>query len=192
MSPSERKKEVVDVCLKTFMARGLSHTSTKDLCDALKLNSGGVFWYFKTKDDIVIACAEEAKKRIETDLIGSALKNIDNPDKLEQGLYERATEMRPLMQFFVTVCSLPKYRDRIEPILTDLSIRYRHYNEKFAEKLKCSPDDVAPYVYIVINTMLSYMLFGYEKHYYAPQIPIVKKVLVDFLANRDKLKEKRS
>ncbi len=188
MSEPARKQEVIDSCLETFMKQGLNHTSTRDLCKKLNMQPSHIFYYFKSREDIVIACAEEAKKRIETDLIGSALKNIDNPDKLEKGLYERATEMRPLMQFFVTVCSLPKYRDRIEPILTDLSIRYRHYNEKFAEKLKCSPGDVAPYVYIVINTMLSYMLFGYEKNYYAPQIPIVKKVLVDFLANRDKNK----
>ncbi len=35
MSQSDRKKEVLDVCLKAFMTKGLSHTSTKDLCDAL-------------------------------------------------------------------------------------------------------------------------------------------------------------
>ena len=185
MCPSDRKQEVIDVCLKTFMANGLTHTSTKDLCDALGLNSGGVFWYFKSKDDIVIACAEEAKKRIEIDLIGNALKNIEDPALLEQELYARATDMRELMQFFVTVCALPKYRDRIEPILTDLSVRYKHYNEEFAEKLHSKPEDVAPYVYIVINTLLSYMLFGYEKGFYAPQIPLVKKALVDFLAKRD-------
>ncbi len=185
MNEPARKQEIINACLETFMERGLNNTSSRDLTSALNMQSGSIFYYFKSMDDIVIACAEEAKNQIETDLIGSALQNIDNPDKLEQGLYERATEMRPLMQFFVTVCALPKYRDKIEPILTDLSIRYRHYNEKFAEKLKCSPDDVAPYVYIVINTMLSYMLFGYEKQYYAPQIPIVKKALVDFLANRD-------
>ncbi len=185
MGAFDRKKEIVDVCLNIFMEQGVSNTPTKDLCKALKMQTGGIFYYFDTKDEIVIACAEEAKMRIENDLIASALNNIDNPDALEKDLYERATKMRPLMQFFVTVCALPKYRDKVEPILSDLSIRYKHYTKEFASKLDCSPNDVAPYVYIVINTMLSYMLFGYEKGFYAPQIALVKNTLVNLLKNRE-------
>ncbi len=185
MGAPSKKRKIISGSLKAFMARGLNHTSTKDLSEALNMNESHIFYYFKTKDDIVIACADEAKIKIEKELIGSALKNIDNPDELEKDLYMRATKMRPLMQFFVTVCALPKYKNRIEPILTDLSVRYKHYNNKFAAKLNCKPEDVAPYVYIVINTMLSYMLFGYEEGYYAPQIPLVKKALVNFLKNRE-------
>ncbi len=185
MNTPTKKQAIINGCLDTFMKRGLNHTSTRDLCSALDMHPGHIFYYFNTREDIIVACAEEAKRRIETDLIGSALENIDNPEKLEQDLYNRATKMRELMQFFVTVCSLPKHRDKIEPILTDLSLRYKQYNEKFANKLNCPPEDVAPYVYIVINTMLSYMLFGYEKGFYAPQIPLVKRALVDFLKKRD-------
>ncbi len=185
MGERVRKKEIVNSCLHTFMEKGLNHTTSKDLTDGLHMNSGAIFYYFKTKEDIIIACAEEAKRQIEVDLIGSALQNIDNPVELERDLYERATKMRPLMQFFVTVCALPKYRDRITVTLTDLSVRYKHYNEKFAEKLRCKPEDVAPYVYIVINTMLSYMLFGYEEGYYAPQIKLVRNALNDFLGKRE-------
>ncbi len=185
MSETTRKQEVINGCLKTFMRRGLNHTSTKDLSQALHMHESHIFYYFKTKDDIVIACAEEAKKKIEIDLIGSALKNIENPALLEKDLYERATEMRELMQFFVTVCALPKYRERIQPVLEDLSVRYKHYTEKFAEKLGCTYEEVSPYVYIVINTLLSYMLFGYEKGFFAPQIELVRTALINLLAKKN-------
>ncbi len=184
MSSSDRKKEVVDVCLKTFMAKGLSHTSTKDLCDALNLNSGGVFWYFKTKDDIIIACAEEAAIRIENDLVGAALADIDDPEKLAKDLHDRSVKMRPLMKFFVSVCSSSKYEEAIQPALDNLSQRYKHYTRKFAEKLCCSEEEIAPYVYTVINTMLSYMLFG-KKSFTAPQLTMAYDALVEFLKKRD-------
>ncbi len=187
MSPSDRKKEVVDVCLETFMVKGLSHTSTKDLCDALNLNSGGVFWYFKTKDEIVIACAEEAAIRIENDLVGAALKDIDNPEKLAKDLHDRSIKMRPLMKFFVSVCSSSKYEEAIQPALDNLSERYKHYIKKFAEKVCCSEDEIAPYVYIVINTLLSYMLFG-KKSFTAPQLEMSYNALLDFLNRRDNKK----
>ncbi len=181
MSSPERMKEVIDICLKTFMEKGLAHTSTRDLCAALDLQPGGVFFYFKSKDDIIIACAEEAKRRIEINLLGSALDNIDKPHKLYDDLYNKADEMKPLMQFFVTVCVLPKYQERIIPVLENLSERYKYYTLKFAEKLGCTFDEVAPYVYIVINTLLSYMLFGQDKGFFAPQVPLVRTALVRFL-----------
>ncbi len=165
------------------MTKGLAQTSTKNLCDALNLNSGGVFYYFKTRDEIVIACAEEAKKRIETDLFGIAISDIDYPEKLAIDLHDRAVAMSPLMKFFVTVCSTPKYDEAVSPLLDKLGIRYKSYVDLFAEKLECTTDEVAPYVYIVINTMLSYMLFG-KDNFVAPQLELVYGKLLSMLYKR--------
>ncbi len=187
MGTPERRKEIIDVCLQTFMKNGLAHTSTRDLCDALNMQAGGIFYYYNTKDEIIIACAEEATVRIERDLIGVALKDVDNPEKLAKDLYDRAVAMRPLMKFFVSVCSTSKYDEAIQPSLDKLSERYKVYTEQFADKLCCSPKDVAPYVYIVINTMLSYMLFG-KKNFVAPQLELVYNALKEMLKIRDSKK----
>ncbi len=184
MGTSKRKQEIIDKCLETFMQNGLSHTSTKKLCDALNLNSGGVFYYFKTRDEIIIACAEEAKKRIECDLFGIAISDIEHPERLARDLQARATVMRPLMKFFVSVCATPKYENAVTPLLDKLTIRYKRYTEQFAEKLCVSPENVAPYVYIVINTMLSYMLFG-KANFVAPQLELVYNKLVNILKERN-------
>ncbi len=180
MSSPERMKEVVDICLKTFMEKGLSNTSTRDLCEALNLNTGGIFWYFKTKDDIIIACAEEATIRIENELMGVALKEINNPDKLEKALRSRVKDLRPLMRFFVSVCALDKYEEELKPMLEKVSERYAIYTQKFAEKLNCETQEVAPFVYIVIDSMLSYMLFG-KSNFAAPQLKLAKDALIEIL-----------
>ncbi len=185
MSSPERIKEVVDICLKTFMEKGLSNTSTRDLCEALNLNTGGIFWYFKTKDDIIIACAEEATIRIENELMGVALKEINNPDKLEKTLRARVKDLRPLMRFFVSVCALDKYEEKLKPMLEKVSQRYGLYTEKFAKKLNCEAYEVAPYVYIVIDSMLSYMLFG-KSNFAAPQIKLAKDALIEILNAKNK------
>ncbi len=179
MAP-ERKQEVINVCLKTFMKNGFAQTSTRDLSAALNLNNGGVFYYFKTKDEIVIACAEEAALRIERDLIGVALQDIDNPKKMIEDLIARADAMRPLMKFFVSVSASPQYTETLQPTFDALTKRYDHYAEKFAEVLRCEPKEVSPYVYIGINTMLSYMLFGQER-FSVPQLDLVYDALVGFL-----------
>ncbi len=183
MSPADRKQAIVDTCLATFMKKGLAHTSTKDLCDALHLNSGGVFYYFKSKDDIIIACAEEAAIRIERDLIGVAMHDVEQPEKMAKDLHERANQMRNLMKFFVTVVSSSKYSDAIQPSLDRLSLRYQYYVQQFAEKLACPPEEIAPHVYIVINTMLSYMLFGRDS-FVAPQLVMVYHKVCELLERK--------
>ncbi len=187
MEPA-RKQEVINVCLETFMKKGLAHTPTRDLCAALNLNTGGVFYYFKTKDEIIIACAEEATLRIERDLLGVALNDIGDPKKLMSSLRDRANAMRPLMQFFVSVSACPQYTAALQPIFKRLAERYDHYAERFAEVLCCDPKEVAPYIYSGINTMLSYMLFGQES-FSAPQLGLIYNALNGFLEKRDRGRE---
>ncbi len=189
MGQYERKQEIIDGCLSTFMKKGLVHTTSKNLCDGVNLNSGGVFYYFKTRDEIVLACAEEAKRRIETDLFGIALDDLDKPEMLAHDLHERAVVMRPLMKFFVSVCASPRYEDAVNPMLDKLGLRYKYYVDQFATKLDCTPEEVAPYVYIVINTMLSYMLFGKE-NFVAPQLELIYDKLVAFLEKKKQKEHK--
>lgn len=56
---NDRKKEVINVCLDHFIANGLE-ISTRSLSEALKLQNTGLYYYFESKDEAVILCAEEA------------------------------------------------------------------------------------------------------------------------------------
>ena len=86
MDNSDRRKEILNVCLDTFINKGLSETTVRDLSTALKLQSGGIYYWFKDKDEAVVACAEEAALRLENSLIFPALKDIKDPDKMMKRL----------------------------------------------------------------------------------------------------------
>ncbi len=185
----ERKKEIIDVCLKVLMENGMVETSVRDFAKALKMHPSNIFYYFESKEEIITACIDEAKNRIERDLFGIALKDLDCPEKLAKDLHDRADKERPLMKFFVSACALPQYESAVQPSLNRLSNTYRAYIEQFAEKLCTTSEAVAPYVYVVINTMLSYMLFAKDT-FVAPQLELVYNALKDMLRKRDELKAK--
>ena len=46
MENAQRKREILDVCLATFIRRGLYETSVRDLSRALALQSGGIYYWF--------------------------------------------------------------------------------------------------------------------------------------------------
>ena len=90
---TDRRKEVINICLDLFIEKGLTATSTRDLSSALKLQNAGLYYYFESKDETVIACAEEAALRLENALIPSALREIHTPDVMMERLQTRANEM---------------------------------------------------------------------------------------------------
>ena len=180
MDNSDRRKEILNVCLDTFINNGLSETTVRDLSAALKLQSGGIYYWFKDKNEAVVACAEEAALRLESYLIGPAFKDVKDPDRMMKRLKTRADEMRPTMKFFASVCALSKYEERMQPVLDRLAERYEDYARRFSAELNCDFDAVAPYVYFAITTITDYMIFG-EARYIFPQIELIKSALKGFL-----------
>lgn len=174
---NDRKKEVINICLDHFIEKGLTATSTRSLSSALKLQNAGVYYYFSSKDEAVILCAEEAALRLEKRLIAPAMRELSDPDGLMKRLRSRADEMAPTMRFFASVCVSDRYKDDMKPALDRLSKRYETYALRLAEKLKCDASTIAPYMYIAITAVTNYMIFN-EESYILPQIELIKNQLV--------------
>ena len=174
----DRMKEVINICLDHFVENGLD-SSTRSLSAALKLQNAGLYYYFESKDDAVVACAEAAAIRLEEALLSSALKDLNDLDLMFKQLQVRADKMTSTMRFLVSVCVNDKYKESMKPVLDRLNERYEHYAEMIAEKLKCSKDDIAPYVYMVITAVANYMIFA-EDVFISPQMQIAKKAILSF------------
>ncbi len=180
---NDRKKEVIDICLDHFVQKGLSETSTRSLSAALKLQNAGLYYYFSSKDEAVIACAEEAAVRIENKLIDAAILSLDTPDEMMLHLQKMSEELAPLMKFFVSVCVSSRYQETIRPTIGRLAERYECYAKKFAQKLGCTPEVAAPYVYMGITAISGYMIFG-ELGYIMPQLELLKKAVTKLCEKR--------
>ncbi len=179
----DRKKEVIGICLDHFVENGLSDTSTRSLSKALKLQNAGLYYYFESKDEAVIACADEAAIRLENTLIAPALRDISDPDLMMKRLQSRVDEMAPTMQFLVSVCSNKRYQKAIKPALDRLAERYQKYAMKLAEKINCPVKDVEPYFFMTITAVTNYMIFR-EDSYIFPQMKVVKTALKELTKNQ--------
>ena len=180
---TDRRKEVVNICLDLFVEKGLYKTSTRDLSKALQLQSGGLYYYFPTKDDVVVACVEAAIRRLEETLILPVKKEIVNPAEMMKRVLSRADEMAPVYQFVVTVCSDRQYRDKTRPILDALGERYVYYSDVFSQLLNCKVQELTPFVYMSITAITNYMIFR-EESFVAPQLKAVQLKLERIIANK--------
>lgn len=67
---------MIGICLDCFVEKGLTVTTTTDLCNANNLQNGGIYYYFDTKEEMVLACVEEAISRIEQGAFSIAFEDI--------------------------------------------------------------------------------------------------------------------
>lgn len=182
---TDRRMEVVDACLNLFVKKGLYQTSTRDLSKAIKLQSGGLYYYFQTKDQAVLACVERAIRTLEETLILPVTQELNSPACIIRNTLLRADKVAPVYQFVVTVCSDKKYQENTKPILDELGKRYQYYSEQLAAQLNCQTQDIAPYVYMCITAITNYMVFK-ELSFVAPQLQVVQNKLDDLFAKMQK------
>ena len=120
---AEKRQELVGVCLDCFVEKGLTLATTKNLCKAAKLQNGGIYYYFSTKEEIVLACAEEAISRIEKAAFAIVLEDISDIKSMMDHLGELADKMSPTMRFLVSVCVSREYGENVKPSLVRLAER---------------------------------------------------------------------
>lgn len=173
---SDRKKELIGLCLEKFLEKGLYGTSTKDLAQAVNLHQGALYFHFANKDEIVLNCVEEAGKILEDKLLIPAVSSLRDEENWLDILVEQAEKYAPVMKFFTQVRTAPKYHEKMQPIMDRMKKRHSVYAEKIAKQLNCEPDEISSYLYLGVVIFSNYMVFD-EKMYFEQPIEIVKNAL---------------
>ena len=145
----------------------------------MNIQSSALYYYFKGKDEIVIACAEEAGIRMENVLILPVLACIDDEAYYAAMIKEKMAEIVPMMKFFTQVCTTKEYREAMQPVMERLKKRHYEYAVEIAERFQCSPEEVAPYLCSCVAIVANYMIFG-ENFYFHEPIQLVTDAIREF------------
>lgn len=84
--------------------------------------------------------------------------------------------MAPKMKFLAQTFTEERYHDKLKPLLTAMSQRYREYAAAFARRLGRNPVEIEPYIYMGISAATDYMIFG-GASYIKPQFELLKHYL---------------
>lgn len=176
----ERKSYILEKSLECFMINGLVKTTMSVLVEHIGGPRALIYYYYPSKDALVIACAEEAAKRLEEKLMKIAIDNITDPELMFKLLKKNADDMAPMMRFLVSVAVSAYYGKMIKPAIKDFAGRYNSYAEQVSEKLNCDVEKIRPTVYMAILSMTNYMIFG-EEELFAPQMQAIVNVIKSIL-----------
>ncbi len=76
--PLSREEEILAESTRTFAQNGFRATDVQVIADALGIGKGTIYRAFPTKQELFLACADRAMKRLQ-DSIQAACANLDDP-----------------------------------------------------------------------------------------------------------------
>jgi len=81
--PEERRKELIDTAERLFITNGYDQTAVSDIVKEVKLSQGAFYYYFESKEDVLVAILEKNVAVMESALKQTAYRtDLDEAVKL--------------------------------------------------------------------------------------------------------------
>ena len=81
--PEERKNELIDTAEQLFIAHGYEQTAISDIVKVVNVSQGAFYYYFESKEDVLVAVIEKKIALMESDFLLIAEKtDLDEAAKL--------------------------------------------------------------------------------------------------------------
>ena len=100
--PEVRKKEIIDVAMALFEENGIMKTSMNDIAKKMDVAKGLLYYYFKSKDELISEVIESFTKELDEQILGIR----DNQDL---SFYEKISAIIAL--FFTAIADHPAMMD---------------------------------------------------------------------------------
>jgi AcrR family transcriptional regulator len=96
--PEERRKELIDTAERLFIAQGYEQTAISDIVKEVNVSQGTIYYYFDSKEDVLVAVLEKNLAAMETDFI-----RIANESNLDE-----AVKLNTMINAFISTSTLGK------------------------------------------------------------------------------------
>ncbi|MBL8552037.1 MAG: TetR/AcrR family transcriptional regulator [Hyphomonadaceae bacterium] len=79
MAPKDTRARIVHAAMELFWLKGFNSTSIADLLSRTQLNSGSLYHFFPSKQDVLVGVLEAYRDGIEEMLLKPAWEGVDDP-----------------------------------------------------------------------------------------------------------------
>jgi AcrR family transcriptional regulator len=123
--PETRRQEIVDMAKSLFEEQGIPKTSMAEIADKVGVTKGLLYYYFKSKDELVQAIVEQLTHGIDKSLTQIIIDpQLDFPRKFKAfiGAYFQTIAENPVI--FSTTPTDPQLFNLVREQLTSVALRH--------------------------------------------------------------------
>lgn len=155
-----KKDYIIEKSYDCFVLNGIENTTTRDFCAAADVNANTLYYYFNSKNDILIACVNYGYRQLEGALF-DALKEFDASSfDIFPRLTKIGLDFAPKMRFLHQAVSSPAYEEYREDQFKKVNAFYDRLGKELAERFECPHEIIKDYIYEIMTLLSYFSLWG--------------------------------
>ena len=153
------EKEFLEPSFTYLVQNGLENTSVRDLCKAMEISSGSIYYWFEDKDDIYISTVKYGIGKVAGSLFSTLFEKIHNPKMFFDTYLEEIDKYKMELRLVFQVTTSPVYGPRMREKAEDFKEVYNKYITELSSILKCKPETLVPVIYMLISILVDYVVW---------------------------------
>jgi AcrR family transcriptional regulator len=139
---------------------GIENTTTRDFCAEADVNANTLYYYFDSKNDILIECVNYGYRQLESAFF-DALREFDKSSfEVFPMLTKIGLDYAPQMRFLHQAVSSPTYEEYREDQFKKVNAFYDRLGKELAERFECPYVLIKDYIYEIMTLLSYYTLWG--------------------------------
>ncbi len=153
------EKDFLEPSFRHLVKHGLENTSVRDLCKAMGVSSGSVYYWFDGKDDVYISAVKYGISKVADKLFEFAFDTMSNPKMFFDNFLSEIEKYKMELRLIFQVTTSPVYGDIIRNKADEFKEVYEKYINRLSNILNCSAEKLTPIIYMLISVLVDYVVW---------------------------------
>lgn len=155
-----KKEFIIEKCFECFVQNGIESATTREFCAAAGINSNTLYYYFGSKNDILVECVNYGYTQLESALF-EALKEFDKSSfDIFPRLIQIGLDYAPQMRFLNQAVSSPTYEKHRDDQFKKVSAFYDRLGEELSQRFECPHELIRDHIHEIMTLMSYFSLWG--------------------------------
>lgn len=152
-----KRNYIIETSYKLFTKKGLEKTSVRDIASLTGMNVNTIYYYFRTKAEIVICCVEYGLEHIFQNIF-ERIKLCDLNEAFLLAVLEFSLSNKEELCWCYQVITSPNYNWMMKDILLRTRNGYKKYISDIAQENNIPEDKLQNIASIIVLIIKDYMI----------------------------------
>ena len=177
------KSELSEKVFPYLVKLGLENISIRELCKGTGIAQGTLYYWFKTKTNIVCETTEWGLKKVTDEIFDYVFASLDDLRGFFSNCIDEISKYKKELCFVYQLAASPVYGEKMRADGKELNFIYDKYIHRLSERLNCDEQTLRPLVYLFISAVLNYVIWD-EREKVQTQLEFIYSALPDIMTAR--------
>ena len=153
------EKEFLEPSFQYLVENGLENTSVRDLCKAMGVSYGSLYYWFDGKEDIYINVVKYGVEKVADKLFKVAFERMHDPKLFFDTFLDEVDKYRKELRRVFQFATSPDYGKAVQKKSEEFKAVYEKYIIELSHLTNIKPEIMAPIIYLLISILVDYCVW---------------------------------